>query len=192
MRLLLVLLGVAACGAKSKAIDAAEEPSRSDAAADSAAPRDVPQSAPTIVYVVRHVEAATPTGDPSPTDAGVARAERLAAWMADKQLGAIDATQFKRTQETGKVVADAMGLAVELVPVDPANVAAYPALIAAHVKQQHAGQAILVVGHTTTVPGTVEALSGTPVPPISMTEYDRLYTITIAADGSARLESGTY
>jgi phosphohistidine phosphatase SixA len=180
----LASLCAAACGGNPKtAADAADEP------ADVA--RELPAS-PTVVYVVRHAEAAAPTGDPSLSAEGVARAERLATVLADKRITAVDATQFKRTQETGQLVADAAGIVVEVQPVDTTNIPAYAPVIAAHVRQQHAGTAVLIVGHSNTVPATVEALSGTAVPPIAATEYDRLYTITIAPDGSAELASGTY
>ena len=144
------------------------------------------------MYVVRHAEASAPSGDPPLSDEGLTRARRLATVMADKQLAAIDTTQLVRGYETGKVVGDAVGIAVDTVPIDPANVAAYPPLLAAHIKQRHAGKATLVVGHSNTVPGIVEVLSGTAVPPIHSSEYDRLYTITITAGGTAQLESGRY
>ena len=54
-----------------------------------------------------------------------------------------------------------------------------------------AKRAVLIVGHSNTVPATVQALSGTTVPPIAETEYDRLYTVTLDAAG-AHLEMTTY
>ncbi|CAN5166706.1 hypothetical protein BH11MYX1_BH11MYX1_55170 [soil metagenome] len=45
-------------------------------------------------------------------------------------------------------------------------------------------RAILVVGHSNTVPETVKALSGTTIAPIAETEYDRLYTVTLGDDGA--------
>jgi broad specificity phosphatase PhoE len=157
-----------------------------------AAARGAPIDPATIIYVVRHAEAAAPSGDPSLSDEGLSRSRRLATLMANKQLAAIDTTQLKRAFETGKVVGDAMGIEGEVVPIDPANIDAYAPALGAHIKQQHAGKATLVVGHSNTVPAIVEALSGTSVPPIQHTEYDRLYTITIAANGTAQLEGGTY
>lgn len=185
---MIVMAIAAACASRPMPATDAAGAARSDAIVA----RDVTSGPPSVIHVVRHAEATAPTGDPPLSEAGIARARRLATAMADKQLAAIDTTQLERAHETGKIVADAVGLVVELQPVDPANVPAYPPALAAHVKAAHAGQTMLVVGHSNTVPAFVEALSGTAVPPIATTEYDRLYTITIAADGTAQLESGTY
>ena len=42
----------------------------------------------------------------------------------------------------------------------------------------------LVVGHSNTTPSVVELLGGDPGSKIEKTEYDRLYIVTIGADGA--------
>ncbi len=54
------------------------------------------------------------------------------------------------------------------------------------------GETLLIVGHSNTVPGIVEALSGEAVPPIADDEYGRLYRVDLAADGTAQLEVFEY
>ncbi len=42
----------------------------------------------------------------------------------------------------------------------------------------------LVVGHSNTTPALVEALGGDPIAPIDEMEYDRIYVVTVAPDGT--------
>ena len=55
-----------------------------------------------------------------------------------------------------------------------------------------AGSAVLVVGHSNTVPGIVTALSGQPAADMPETEYDRYTVVLLDADGAARVVTSRY
>ena len=70
------------------------------------------QDAPTTVILVRHAEkAATPANDPGLTQAGLNRALALAHAAGSTDAAAIFVSQFKRTKQTVKPLAAALGLA---------------------------------------------------------------------------------
>jgi broad specificity phosphatase PhoE len=72
-----------------------------------------------LVFVVRHAERADAgmqaQNDPPLSAAGEARAQKLAAMLADSGVKDIFATEFKRTQDTAKPLAMKTGVAVEQV-----------------------------------------------------------------------------
>ena len=135
-------------------------------------------AAMTTVFVVRHAEKAVDgTRNPPLSVEGVAHAERLAALLGSgregARLAAIYATEFRRTRQTAEAVAARAGLRVKVLPA--ANVAA----VAEDVKAHHRGSAVLVVGHSNTVPALIQALGGKAVPPIGEAEYGRLYVVSV-------------
>src|SRR5262245_11835906 len=72
-----------------------------------------------LVFVIRHAERAdagmSAQTDPPLSAAGEARAQKLAAMLADAGVQDIFATEFKRTQDTAKPLAMKTGVAVEQV-----------------------------------------------------------------------------
>ena len=135
----------------------------------------------TVIFV-RHAERAdggaggtaamtgTPA-DPSLSDAGAARAARLAAMLADAGVKGIYTSEFKRTQETARPLASKLGLALEVVPSkDPSG-------LAAKIKAAHARDAVLIVGHSNTIPDLVRAFGG-PEIKIADNEYSGIYILT--------------
>ena len=140
----------------------------------------------TIVVVVRHAEKGTDDPrDPSLSDAGKERAQRLATALKDLPISDIVASQFKRTQQTAQPTAEAQGIQVHVKPIEGDSME-FARTLAAHIRQDHAGQALLVVGHSNTVPAMVEALTGTKPAPIADDEFDRVYVVTLPADGKPR------
>ena len=140
----------------------------------------------TIVVVVRHAEKGTDDPrDPSLSDAGKERAQRLATALKDLPISDIVASQFKRTQQTAQPTAEAQGIQVHVKPIEGDSME-FARTLAAHIRQDHAGQALLVVGHSNTVPEMVEALTGTKPAPIADDEFDRVYVVTLPADGKPR------
>lgn len=149
----------------------------------------VDQSRIVVEYVVvRHAEKGTDdVRDPSLSETGTARAQRLARLLADTTLHAVYATAYKRTQQTAQPVAVAQGLAVTTYD------AKLPAVtFVAQLRAAHTEGAVLVVGHSNTVPEIVSALSGQPVEPMLETVFDRLYRVRIDATGAATLLQEQY
>jgi broad specificity phosphatase PhoE len=160
-----------------------------------AMPAAVPATAPdaTVVVVVRHAEKATDDPrDPTLSEAGQARAQALAGRLDRTGLDAVYATQYRRTQLTAAPAAAQASQKVTVRPVDAANAANYGADLARDLRALPAGSTALVVGHSNTVPGIVEAISGQPAPDMPETEYDRYTVIVLDADGKARVFVSTY
>mgnify|MGYP001332651032 FL=1 len=140
--------------------------------------------APRVFVLVRHAEkAADSPDDPSLSDAGRARAQRLARSLEGAPVVAVYATGYRRTQQTAGPTAAAHALAITTYDARrPA--AAFAAEL--HAAQRHG--TVLVVGHSNTVPAIAAALCACVVAPMREDEYDRRIEIRIAADGAATLE----
>lgn len=138
-----------------------------------------PASDAVSFVVVRHAEkVADGTRDPALTEAGLARAAALATRLQSRELVAAYATDFRRTQSTAAPAASAHGIAVTTYD------AAQPAdAFAARLRREHAVGAVLVVGHSNTVPGIVSALCGCPIAPIDESDYGNLFEVRIEGDG---------
>ena len=139
--------------------------------------------AATTVIVVRHAEKATmPADDPPLSAIGQARARDLYEAIRNSGVSAVITTQYVRTKQTAEPTVAGLSLPTEVVTATSA--ATHARDVAAAVRA-HAGQTVLVVGHSNTVPAIIEALGATRPPPICDAEYDNLFIVTIAPDGRA-------
>lgn len=160
-----------------------------------AMPATAPATPPdaTVVVVVRHAEKATDDPrDPTLAEAGQARAKALAERLDGAGLDAAYATQYRRTQLTAAPAAAKAGIHVAVRPVDAGNAASYGRDLARDLRALPTGSTVLVVGHSNTVPGIVEAISGQPAAEMPETEYDRYTVVVLDADGRARVFVSTY
>jgi broad specificity phosphatase PhoE len=132
-----------------------------------------------LVFVVRHAERAdggAATGqmgapaDPALSAAGEARAAKLAALLADAGVKAIFTTEFRRTLDTGKPLAGKLGLTVQSMPARDTGA------LVQKIKTAHAGDVVLIVGHSNTVPDIIKALGGPDVK-VGDDEYDNLFVL---------------
>ncbi len=139
--------------------------------------------APTTIILVRHAEkAGEPTDrDPELSEAGRERAVALARVLGDANISAIYSTPFIRTEKTAAPLAEKLGLDVTITPLTRTLVQD----LAATLKSQHAGETVLVVGHSNTMPQTITAL-GVPLENLEEHEYDWLFVVTLV-DGHASL-----
>ena len=134
---------------------------------------------PLVVFLVRHGEKLDRSPDPSLSSAGVARAATLAAMLRGAGLDRVYSSDYARTRETARPVADAAGLTVRLY--DPRDLAALAKTL------RDSGGRHLVVGHSNTTPAMVTLLGGEPGAPIDeASEFDRLYVVTVDAAGRAQ------
>lgn len=137
-----------------------------------------------MVIVVRHAERAdggatpgnsmTASPDPQLSDAGKARAQKLALMLADAGVMAIYTTEYLRTRDTAAPLAAKIGVTAEVVMARDADA------LVAKVKS-HTSGAVLVVGHSNTVPAIIKALGGSIVS-VGDDEYDSLFFV--AANGT--------
>lgn len=134
--------------------------------------------------LVRHAEKASDDPkDPSLSEAGLARAQRLADALADAPLAAAYATAYRRTRSTAAPSAARHG--IEVTTYDASRPAA---AFAAGLRETHVAGTVLIVGHSNTVPALAAALCGCEVAPMREDEFDRRIDIRIAANGQARIE----
>ena len=99
----------------------------------------------------------------------------------DSGIAAIYATQYKRTQQTVKPLADKLKLPVTQIE------AKKTADLVKEIRAHNAGQVVFIAGHNNSVPEIIAAMGGPQLPIIPETEYDNLYILTLQADGTARL-----
>jgi broad specificity phosphatase PhoE len=146
---------------------------------------------PALVILVRHAErAAAPADDPPLTPAGEGRAQALAEVLADTRIDAIVSTPYRRTRATAAPTA--AGRHIDPVIVDASgDTAADVAAVAAAVRARPAGEAVLVVGHSNTVPAIIGALGGPTLPALCNTEYANLFVLVLGP-GTPRLIRSHY
>ncbi len=137
-----------------------------------------------MVIVMRHAERAdggvappsmAGSSDPELSVVGKARAQKLAAMLGDAGVVAIYTTQYRRTKDTAAPLAAKIGVVREIMP----SAQSMSALVA-KIKAHKTG-AVLVVGHSNTVPQIVKALGGSVVT-VGDDEYDSLFFV--AANGT--------
>ncbi|WP_051885260.1 histidine phosphatase family protein [Lysobacter antibioticus] len=148
------------------------------------ATRPTEAEAPLTYVIVRHAEKSTDDPrDPSLSEAGQARAERLAASLAQAPMRAVYATEYRRTRQTGEPTARAHGLTMTRYDAKQAA-----AEFAATLRRDHRDGTVLVVGHSNTAPAIAAALCACDVAPMPETEFDRRMVVRIDAQGRASFE----
>jgi broad specificity phosphatase PhoE len=163
--LLLLALGVASCGRQ--------------------------QQGSTVILVVRHADKASDAEDSPLNEAGVRRAQALAAVAADAGVSAIYTTQFKRNQDTARPLAEHTGVAVTEMPVNLQNPGDYGQRLARDIIEKHRGQTVMVVGHGNTVAAIVEGLTGR-TQQLGDIQYGDLLIVTVPPSGPAGLVRAQY
>ena len=147
----------------------------------------------TTVFLVRHAERAQePAQDPALTEAGRARAEALARLLSGAGVKAVYTSQFARTQQTAEPLAKLLGVpvnpvALALKPDRPREVSEQSISELKGKVEGHTGGAVLVVGHTNSVPDLIRALGGDIVPTMDESKYDNLFVVTVYAPGRAKV-----
>lgn len=125
-----------------------------------------------MVILTRHAEradgAATMGGsDPLLSEAGKARAEKIASMLVDANVAAMFTTEYRRTMDTAAPLALKIKLSPDVVP------AAQLSALIEKIKS-HLDDTVFVVGHSNTVPMIIKALGGPDVT-IGDNEYDNLF-----------------
>ncbi len=145
------------------------------------------QATTTLIFV-RHADKATlPADDPALSEAGRLRARELARQLVDADVvpglgvDAVFSTPFRRTVETAKPVADALGLVV--MNYDASDTDA----VIESILKNYKGKIVLVVGHSNTIPEMIANMGASKnVPPIAEDEYDNIYLVTIPWFGKTK------
>ncbi|MGH8854807.1 MAG: SixA phosphatase family protein [Telluria sp.] len=133
---------------------------------------------PSAIYLVRHGEKAAVGKDPELTAQGQVRAQAIAAILSRAGITHVFSTPTQRTRQTAAPLARRIGVEVQLY--EPG---APKALVE---KVKALSGAVLVVGHSNTLPELVKLFGGAPGTDIADDEYDRLYQLTPGAGGAVR------
>jgi len=125
-----------------------------------------------MVILTRHAEradgaATMGASDPLLSDAGQARALKIASMLVDANITAIVTTEYRRTMDTAAPLAAKIKVSPDVVPAAQLN-----ALV--EKIRSHADDTVFVVGHSNTVPMIIKALGGPDVS-IGDNEYDNLF-----------------
>ena len=158
-----------------------------------------------VVYVVRHAEKVDDWPAERELDAlrplspaGTARAEALVGRLKDAGIAAVYSSRTTRSMATGEPLAKVAGvpLRTDDASTRPADMAAFLAAL----REKHAAdKAVLIVGHSNTVPELLlklgakpecfERLGITGVPGSLLTEgYDGLWKIDLKRQGCEAIE----
>lgn len=123
------------------------------------------------IFLVRHAERAdagrAAENDPGLSETGEARASALAATLRDAGISAIYVTEYKRTRETAKPLAEKIGITPTIIDAKQTS-----QLVA---KLKSAPGRVLVVGHSNTLPEVLKALGIASPPVIGENDYDDLF-----------------
>jgi phosphohistidine phosphatase SixA len=140
-----------------------------------------------VVYLVRHADKAPGQGDPDVqlSDAGRARAMALAEAFSSHRLDAIYATHLRRTQQTVAPLAERLDLDLHVLPASATD------RLVARLTTRHCGAAVLVAGHSNTLPEIMKGLGVASAPAIADAEYGVVYAVE-RGDSGPTLETGTF
>ena len=133
---------------------------------------------PTEVLLVRHADRQGQS-DALSAD-GFARAQELARVLKKSGIRAIYTSEATRTQQTASPTAALLGLTPSVIQASDV------AGLVSAIRTQHAGQKVLVVGHSNTLPQIIAALGG-PSVTINSDEYGTLYRLTLRRCGARRV-----
>jgi broad specificity phosphatase PhoE len=133
---------------------------------------------PSAIYLVRHGEKVAVGKDPELTQQGLTRARHIAAILHRAGITAIFSTPTARTQQTAAPLAQRTGVTVQLYdPLAP---------LALVEKVRSLTGAVVVIGHSNTLPELVRLFGGAPGADIADDEFDRLYQLLPAANGQVK------
>ncbi|HEU4852330.1 MAG TPA: phosphoglycerate mutase family protein [Telluria sp.] len=131
---------------------------------------------PSMIYLVRHGEKSTVGKDPDLTPQGQARAQNIATILHKAGIANIFSSTTNRTRQTAQPLATRSALPVQTY--DPS----VPKALVEKVKALDG--AVLVVGHSNTLPELVRLFGGAPGADIADNEYDRLYQLIPGSNGA--------
>lgn len=136
----------------------------------------------TTLFLVRHAEKVNDgSADPPLTPSGAARADELAYILKHVKLDAIYSTPYIRTKQTVLPTANEKGLEVKLYKPGDKD-------FLNKVLQAFPGGAVLIVGHSNTIPGLANELAGqADFRDLDDATYDNLFIACVPPEGRATI-----
>ena len=136
----------------------------------------------TTVILIRHAEKQNDgTKDPSLTPEGKTRAEKIGAMLKETKVDAVYSTSYKRTRETAFPIAS--GKQLEVQTYEPMKKE-----VIDEITRMNQGKTVVLVGHSNTVPWTINQLLGTEAyKDFADDQYNDIVIITLGGDGAAKV-----
>jgi 2,3-bisphosphoglycerate-dependent phosphoglycerate mutase len=136
----------------------------------------------TTFILLRHAERADDgSKDPEISDAGKARAQKLAQLLAQTKVDAIYSTPYKRTTLTVTPLAESKQLKIE--NYDPMS-----AQLVDDMLKKHKGGTVVICGHSNTIPANLNLLTGTTdYKNFDDTDFGNVVIVTLAEKGNAKI-----
>ena len=134
----------------------------------------------TTVILVRHAERADDSQDSELSLAGQERADFLARMLKDSDADALYASEYKRTQQTLRPLAEELGLPIQILPAESSEE------LIGRIFAENTGGVAVVASHSDRIPPLIETLTGDRVEAIDHNEYSRLYILTLTGAGQGR------
>lgn len=103
----------------------------------------------------------------------------LAELLGDREIDEVIASQFLRTQQTVEPLAERRGLTVEVVDAAAGDV------LAERLRTAPAGRAVVVAGHSNTVPALIALLGVEETVEIPEERYGDLFVVRLEGDGAS-------
>ena len=153
---------------------------------------------PKTVFLIRHAEREEePRQDPPLKKEGVARSQELARLLGNAGIKVIYTSQFARTKQTAEPLANKLGLTVAPIslksnPTNPRQIAEESTSEVVNKILSGAGENVLVVGHSNSIPDVIKMLGGDVVPTIDERKFDDLFIVTVYAKGKAKVTHMKY
>ncbi|MCP9235418.1 histidine phosphatase family protein [Lewinella sp. JB7] len=139
------------------------------------------ESEVTTFILVRHAEKDF-GDDPVLTAEGTARAERLRDMLKETTVHEVYTTDTRRTRLTAQPTAEAHQLEAKVYRIDSLEG------LASRLRNVHAGQTVLIVGHSNTTPELANYLAGSrELDRFSELDYGNLLVVTVPPTGNPRV-----
>ncbi len=134
------------------------------------------------IYVVRHAEKQSDSGDTPLSDAGFKRAEALAGLLKMANVGAIYTSDALRTQQTAKPLAEQRNIVPVVIP--RGDVAA----TFEQIRINDAHRIVLIVGHSNTIGEIVRKWAPDAEIEIRPKEFNKIFVVTAGDSESGWVE----
>ena len=138
----------------------------------------------TTVILIRHAEKIISSdSNPDLSEKGEKRVANLERFFEAVRISSVYSTDYLRTKNTVASIAKQKGLEVKIY--DPRDLETFARSLA----EEHAGQTILVAGHSNTTPKLVSLLGGEDsFEKLDETEYDWVYIVDMMDLGYAHVK----
>ncbi len=134
----------------------------------------IPCQAQRVLVVVRHADKIDNSHDAALSPAGELQAKRLAHVLKDAGITAIYTTQFKRTAQTARPLAELLKIAPFVYEQQDVTG------VVKEIQRKHPGGAVMVVGHRSTVPRILKQFGSRTEVALGSGEYDSLFIMNLS------------